>query len=440
MTITAKSIREERANVISNMNAITTLVSQENRSMTAEEMENFDKANQAQKDLLQKAETIERCESVPQIEERRETRKVESFRANNPNHITEETRDLALKAWCLQGMPGSTLPEEFRRAGEQVGLNPYVKDLTIRLNNRPPRNLKEAYDAEKRTALSTTGANGGYTISQFPVQRIETALLQYSNMRELAEVVRTDKGGPFPYAKSIDATNIGEIIGENTQVDEAEPTFTQTVLNDFTYSSKMVLVSRQMLNDSAFDLTGWLADRLGERLGRKQQADFTTGAGSTLPRGFMIDAVNGKTSTSTGAAPTWQEVLALIHSVDPAYRRLPGVGLMMNDTTWGIYQGIADSQNRPLWIPSLVGGEADRFAGYPVYINQSMAAHTTGLKPVAFGAFSKYVIRDVGDITIMKLVERFADYNQVALLAFMRTDAALFFNTGYLPIKYMTLS
>ena len=51
-----------------------------------------------------------------------------------------------------------------------------------------------------------------------------------------------------------------------------------------------------------------------------------------------------------------------------------------------------------------------------------------------FGALNKYLIRDVVGITLLRLDERYADFHQVAFLAFARADGNLL-NAGTNPVK-----
>ncbi len=48
----AKQIREERAGLVSKMNELAALVNAESRNFSAEELESFDKLDNAQKELL----------------------------------------------------------------------------------------------------------------------------------------------------------------------------------------------------------------------------------------------------------------------------------------------------------------------------------------------------------------------------------------------------
>ncbi len=63
----------------------------------------------------------------------------------------------------------------------------------------------------------------------------------------------------------------------------------------------------------------------------------------------------------------------------------------------------------------------------------------TGNTPVAYGALANYWIRDVQGVQLMRLDERFAEFLQVAFLAFARNDGRLV-DAGTNPIQLMELT
>lgn len=74
--------------------------------------------------------------------------------------------------------------------------------------------------------------------------------------------------------------------------------------------------------------------------------------------------------------------------------------------------------------------------GYPYYVNNDMATIGASNKTVLFGQLKKYKIRRVKELSVVKLVERFADYGQIALLGFARYDGNLL-DAGTHPVKYL---
>lgn len=299
------------------------------------------------------------------------------------------------------------------------------------------------------TALSVTTPTAGVeTVPAGFVNNLEKALLAYNGVRQAgATILRTATGNPLPWPTTNDTNNTGEIIGENTLVNGAatEMVFGSVTFNAFKYSSKLVLVPIELLQDSAFDIQAHVADALGTRIGRKQNTDFTTGAGTTLPKGIIVASSSGLTTASTTAI-TYDEITDLEHSVDPAYR--VGAKFMLNDTTAALLEKLKDGNGRPLLNGTMAGisegvsaGSMYRVVsikGYPVVVNTAMAAATAALKPMAFGDFSKYVVRDCLDIMLVRFGEKYMDQGQIGFLCFMRSDANLV-DAGTHPVKYLTM-
>lgn len=298
----------------------------------------------------------------------------------------------------------------------------------------------EALTPEERTALRggfvdgrelraqgvATGSAGGYLVPEgFRNTLIETMKF-YSSVREVAEVINTASGQTLPWPTNDDTANVGAILTENTAMTEQDLSLGQDELGAYMYTSKMVRVSFQLLQDSVFNLDAFLARKLGERIGRIQNTHFTTGTGSSQPLGIQTNATAGKTGASGQTTTvTYDDLVDLIHSVDPAYRSADS-RFMMHDSTLGAARKLKDSQNRPLWEPSVQAGEPDRLLGYGLAVNNNMPVMAASAKSILFGDFRRaYVIRDVLGVQLLRLTERYADYLQVGFAAYARTDATL---------------
>jgi HK97 family phage major capsid protein len=134
---------------------------------------------------------------------------------------------------------------------------------------------------------------------------------------------------------------------------------------------------------------------------------------------------------------TADEILDLVHSVDPSYRQGPAVAFQFADATLKFLRKLKDGEGRYLWQAGMGSGSPDTLWGYRYVINQSMPALSTGNKAIVFGDHSKYIIRDVLDVQILRLDELFAQNHQVAFLAFSRHDGNLV-DAGTRPIKFIT--
>ena len=280
-----------------------------------------------------------------------------------------------------------------------------------------------------------TGAAGGFTVPQEFLAVLESAMRAFGGVLEVATVINTDGGADMPMPTNNDTAAVATILAENTAMAVADVTFGQVMLRSNMYASGLVPVSYQLMQDTAFDLGTWLATRLGERLARGQNAHFTNGTGTGQPQGIFT-AAGGATIGHTMPAGntlsyTYGGLVALQHSVDPAYRRMPGCVWMMSDTALRQIRLIVDAQSRPIFVPGYtlpqqaVGGQPDTIMGHRVVINQDVPVPAANARSVAFGDFSRYYIRRVGAPMVQRLNERFADALQVAFIGFHRADGRI---------------
>ncbi|MFF8659467.1 phage major capsid protein [Streptomyces huasconensis] len=324
--------------------------------------------------------------------------------------------------------------EEARaRHGGEEGVTAYsnawrswLRDGTQDLTSEERNVLRSGWvdGKELRAQGVATGAAGGYVVPpEFRAKMVETMKF-YGAMRQVAEVITTATGATLPWPTNDDTANVGAILGENTQVTEQDVTLGQQDIGAYMYTSKLVRVSLQLLQDSVLDFETWLARKLGERIGRIQNTHFTTGTGTNQPEGVQTNAVIGKTGgTGQTTSVIYDDLIDLVHSVDPAYRNSGRVQFMLADSTLGSVRKLKDTQNRPLWEPSVQAGVPDKVVGYSYIVNQDMPAMAANAKSILFGDFfAGYLIRDVSDIQTLRLSERYADFLQVGFLAFARTD------------------
>lgn len=340
----------------------------------------------------------------------------------------KEDRSLALRGWMLQ--PSGLTTDAHAAAAERIGFNLNTRSLSVALHATAPRSIKEI---EQRAQSVGTTTAGGHLVPTTLSDALEKQLLYFANVREYAQVIRTSTGNPYDIPTVNDTTQKGEIIAENTAFNSQDVTFGKVTLNSYKYSSKLVNVSVELMQDSIVDIPTLLGDLLGERLGRIQADHFATGTGSSQPQGLVVGASAGATSAAAAAIAV-NDLLNLVHSLDRAYR--PDAAFMMHDNVLLAIRKLLDSQGRPVFSESYIVGEPNRLFGYPVLINNSMASTiATTNKTVLFGDFKKFIIRDALDIQVVRMDERYAEYGQVAFTAFQRCDSKVLVSAA---IKLLT--
>jgi len=292
--------------------------------------------------------------------------------------------------------------------------------------------LRTGSDGELRTySAMSDSVEGAYIVPQSFQAELETALKSFGGVREVARTFRTATGNDLKWPTANDTTNVGELLSENSPVSQINPSFSNITLNAYTFSSKMVNLSNQLLQDSAFDLDGWLTKTLAERIARASNYYFTVGTGSSQPNGVSHAAVAGPTSAQT-LLVGYDDLVSLEHSVDPSYRK--GATFMLRDSVLAQIKKLKDSQGRPIWVPGLSQNAPDTILGYRYTINQDMPSVASGNNLMLFGDFSKFLIREVKDISVLRLNERYAENFQTAFIGFARYDSDIL-DAGTNPIK-----
>jgi HK97 family phage major capsid protein len=257
-------------------------------------------------------------------------------------------------------------------------------------------------------------------------------------MFSVADVIRTTTAEPMRWPTANDTANSGRQIGESSPVNtNIDPTFGQITWSAYKFTSDMILVPYELLRDNAVNLVQHLARMLGERLGRIQNNRYTVGSGTSTPKGIVTCAAAGVT-TASPTAITFDEVIDLEHSVDPSRRRMPGVGYMFHDNVFKAIRKLKDAQGQYLWQAGANSGAPDTLNTYPYTINQDMSSTiSAGAVTMLFGDLSAYKIRQVNEVRLYRLTERYRDNDQDGFVAFIEGDGHLL-DAGDGPVRKMT--
>ena len=401
-------------------------------------------------EMEREQDRITRAARAAQIAERQEQQQfsrrteVGEARQNRAGVVTEEHRALALQAWGMRARHRTSRHEE---ACQLTGVDPNDREFDAIISqpgdnlrgygqwDRRGGHLSGSYEARGLTV--GTDSEGGYTVPEGFSNELERALLAYGGPRRVCRVITTATGNPLPWPTTTDTGNVGERLAEEASIGSSvDPTFGVVTFNAYRYSSKPVLVTQDLIEDSAFNLGSLLASMLGERIGRITATEFTTGTGSSQPNGLSTAAGAGVTAASATAI-TADELIDLVHSLDPAYRGFGSCGFMFHDSTLQAIRKLKDGDNQYLWQPGLQSSEPDRLLGFPYTVNQAVAAIATGNISVLFGAMEKYVIRDCAMARFYRLEERYRDNDQTGFILFSRHDGDLL-DAGTDPIVKLT--
>lgn len=416
MTDKEQKLREKRAALIKEMRQIT-----EGDNFSPELQKRWGELNTQQQTLKTQ---IEACGSQAALDE--EMRAIDAppqpqpgaGNGNDPaavrENATENERRLA------------EMPESMRRAFTIANSREYRTEFLRWARTGEASGKLHGFQSELRaySGLNVgTGSQGEFTIPVGFQRELEIVMKAYGGMRRNCRIVPTNTGNALHWPVVDDTANQGRWLAEAAGVSQTNPTFSEVVYNAYLASSDQVLVSVQLLQDSAFDLEALLAELLGIRLGRLTEAGYTTGTGTTQPTGLVTainndaspntvtavgssanDGIGGNTGSNSIGSDDFE---SLISAVDPSYR--VGAKFLAHWSIVDYLRKVKDKFGRPLYTDPTTG-ELKKIMGYEIDWNAAMAPAVGGVPAAAtdtvlFGKFDKYIIRDVLGMTMVRYNE-----------------------------------
>lgn len=290
---------------------------------------------------------------------------------------------------------------------------------------------KEEMAAYRNTMSTTTGSEGGFTVPSLIASSLITSLKNYSSMRNVAELLTTQSGGPLAYPTSDGTAEVGEIVPENTNATALDVTFGTAALNCYKFSSKVVAVPIELLMDSGIDIEAMVNARLSERIGRINNQLFTTGTGTSQPFGIVTRASSG-TVLATGKTTTfdYDDLVNLQESIDDSYNMGGNAKFMMSQAARRVLRKLKDTSGRPIWTPGYelgaTAGIPDLLMGSQVVINNDMAAPAANAKSIIYGDLRRYMIRDSMQVSLFRFTDSaYTQKGQIGFLAWARSGGNL---------------
>ena len=290
-------------------------------------------------------------------------------------------------------------------------------------------------------AQSTSGTAGGYTVPTELQATIDKTMKMWGPMYDeaICTVLNTSSGNAIDFPKTDDTARVVAQHTEATAMtDDAgeDAVFAKMTLNAFAYDTEWLQISMELLQDSVVDIEQFIGELLGERLARRVNVELTTGDGTGDPNGVVVASAAGKTAASATAF-TADEVIDLLHSVDPAYRASPKARFMLHDTVLAAVRKLKDGNGSYLWsMGDIRTGAPGTLLGQPYSVNQAMAsAFTTGQKLMLYGDFSKYYVRKVGAPVIG--VRREYYWPNIGMAGIVRLDGDLIQTSA---VKHLVLA
>lgn len=398
MSEVAKNLQDRRQQVWEAAKGVADKAAEEHRNMTGEEERQWDEAT-AELDALDK-----RIQAILAGEQR--------------------AKDAGDAMDRLAGRPTE------RAAGGQAGRSAEQESEELRKFLRGETRVYELAlpnAVERRSLLDSNTPLPTSFVGQLYKYLVDTSSIRQAN----PTVFSTSSGENLVVPRST-AEGSATWTGEGASLTASDPTLSSVTLSAYKVG-KLIQISTELLADEGFDVTGFMAEHAGRNIGIAVDTAYVTGTGTNQPTGFVgaatvaLTAVTGTGSTTglptSGASIGADVLIDLYHSVIPQYR--PRASFIMNDSTIKVVRKLKDTTGQYIWQPALVAGQPDTVLGRPVYADPNMAAIGVSTKPIAFGDFSGYFIRDVTPIRFERSDDFAFGTDLVSFRALYRTDGQL---------------
>lgn len=348
---------------------------------------------------------VEKAESA--IEEKRS---LEKQIAQVQEMIEDEKRSISNKMEGGQAKKVADPAKQEERTAEQI--EGEYRDAFLNMIRGAQLTAEEA-----RSLKAGTAASGGYTVPKSFQAKLIDKLQQMNVMRQLATVMQTDSDTDIPVVVS---HGTAAWTAEEGAFNESDDQFGLITIRAFKLT-RIIKVSEELLQDSAFDLENYLATEFARSIGKAEEQAFVVGTGTGQPTGVMTTATLGKT-TASATAFTADEIIDLYYALPAPYRA--NAVWLMNDQTIKAVRKLKDSQGNYLWTQGF-GGVPDSILGRPVYASEFVDQIATGKKVMAFGDFSYYKIADRKQRVFQRLNELYSATGQVGFRGYERVDGIL---------------
>ncbi|MFG6528991.1 MULTISPECIES: phage major capsid protein [unclassified Sulfitobacter] len=301
-----------------------------------------------------------------------------------------------------------TLPARSPLGGAIDHDAPHKKAFDAYLRNGDDDGLR-GLELDGKSMSTAVNSDGGYLVDPQTADRVQSVLNAGASIRAIASVVQVEATS---YDVLVDHADVGAgwatESGAQAETDTPQIDRITVPLHEL---SALPKASQRLLDDSAFDIEGWLAGRIADKFARAEAAAFVSGDGIDKPTGFLSHpAVDngvwtwgnlGYVPSGTNANPEADAIIELVYALGAAYRK--NAVFVMNSKTTAKVRKLKDTDGRFLWSDGLAAGEPARLMGYPVLVAEDMPDPATDAMAIAFGDFSAgYTVAERPDLRILR--------------------------------------
>ena len=295
-------------------------------------------------------------------------------------------------------------------------------------------------ELEGKALGTAVAADGGYLVDPQTAETIQNTLSSTASIRSIANVVNVDATS---YDVLVDHSEMGAgWATEASAVAETDTPKIERISIPLHELSALPKASQRLLDDSAFDIEGWLAGRIADKFARAEANAFIDGDGVDKPTGLLTySTVENDSwtwgnlgyvpSETAGGITRADPIIDLVYALGAEYRA--NGTFVMNSKTAGHIRKLKDNDGRFVWVDGIAVGEPARLLGYRVLIAEDMPDIDDDSFSVAFGDFSAgYAVAERPDLRVLR--DPFSAKPHVLFYATKRVGGAV---SDFAAIKLM---
>ncbi len=314
-------------------------------------------------------------------------------------------------------------------------------------NNFLRRGTERMGEDEKKVLVVSNDTTGGYLAPPTFVADIIKAIVLYSPMRDLVNVVKIGTGELQQPKRTgtAAATRVGEI---STRVESQNPAWGLVKIGAPEMYAE-ARISNVNLEDSAFDLEKELTQEFSEQFGVLEGTEVISGNGINKCLGILDAAaagpatpiaytVSGSTATIAGASGVMADgLMNMFHAVKTAYAAVGKWAL--NRQSLGKVRLLKDTTGQYLWQPGIANGMVNTILGAPYVECPDMPDEGAGAFPIAFGDWKRaYTLTERIEMAVTRDPFTLANVGQVKFFARRRVGGQVVLGEALRLLKCST--
>lgn len=310
--------------------------------------------------------------------------------------------------------------DEYRQAFSQYLRSESLSDI--------PQELRTKLN-EMRAMNTGTSADGGYLVDTETQKTVYEETVTWGAIYERTKKITTERGNAITWPVAEEGLTRGVIIGENQNHGKSDTTFSSEVMGAHKISSRIILVSDELLQDSWFDIAAYVLRIARQRIELGIDYYLIHGnGGANEPKGVLLQIRPSKRISAKPAADNagqiMDSVIDVIHGVDPAFRKMPGFGVAVNDNTLKTMRKWKDADGNPIYVKDPRADWPETLFGEKLIIDNELPDIGEDGWVMA-GDFQSITVRLVGAVAIRRINELYAETGQVGFLAWQRFGVVL---------------